>query len=210
MRPRYAATFALSTLLTLVTCLAFAQAETEHVVYLVNGSVIRGQITRVMPGQSVTLRAPDGNVVVWGMDDIQEVNLEEASRPAAPIAVDPGGIRLSELEARGILESARRSLKGSLRKMNLGRALGWGGVAGCVIGGATFLGAPRSVHGDDGRRANTGLAVAIGGALTMMVASVVKVNAMAELRDLEDTIVAQALGIAKPVKQEKRTRRTRF
>jgi hypothetical protein len=44
----------------------------------------------------------------------------------------------------------------------------------------------------------------------MMVASVVKGNAMAELRDLEDTIVAQALGIAKPVKQEKRTRRTRF
>ncbi|MEO2006856.1 MAG: hypothetical protein ABGY41_22485 [Candidatus Poribacteria bacterium] len=133
MKPRYAATFALPTLLTLLTCLAFAQAETEHVVYLVNGSVIRGQITLLKPGESMALQTPDGNVFEWDMDDIQEVNLEEASRPAAPIAVDPSGIGLSELEARGMLESARRSLKGSLRKMNLGRALGWGGVAGCVI-----------------------------------------------------------------------------
>ncbi|MEO2006857.1 MAG: hypothetical protein ABGY41_22490 [Candidatus Poribacteria bacterium] len=52
--------------------------------------------------------------------------------------------------------------------------------------------------------------MAISGAVAMMVASVVKGNAMAELRDLEDTIEAQALGIARPVKQEKPKRRTRF
>ena len=195
----------------MLTYSAFAQAETAHVVYLANGSVMWGQVTRVKPGESVTLRASDGNVFVWGMDEIKEVKLEEAYRPAAPLAVDPSGIALSDLEALGVLESTHRSLQGSLRKMDRAKALGWAGVAGCVIGVVTwFDGALARTHEDNDGQVRAGVAIAVGGAVTMIVASAIKSRVMGEIRDLKETVGTQALGIAKPANKGKRGGRTRF
>ena len=132
----------------------------------------------------------------------------QGARPAAAIAVDPSGIALSDLEA---LESTHRSLQGSLRKMDRATAVGWAGVAGCIIGVVTwFDGALAGTHVDNDGQVRAGAAIAVGGAVTMIVASAVKSRTMGDIRDLKESIRTKALGIPKPTNRGKQGGRTRF
>lgn len=60
-----------------VTGSAFAQ-NLEEVVYLKNGSVIRGTIVEQVPNESVKIQTRDGNLFVYRMDEIQKISKEQA------------------------------------------------------------------------------------------------------------------------------------
>ncbi len=57
--------------------------QAQDVVYLKNGSIIRGMIIEQVPGQSLKIRTQDGNVFVYTMAEVQRITKEEsvASRP---------------------------------------------------------------------------------------------------------------------------------
>ena len=58
-----------------LTFSAFAQ-ETEDVIYLVNGSIIRGQITEIIPNEKLKIQTRDGNLLVFTMDEVEKITKE--------------------------------------------------------------------------------------------------------------------------------------
>ena len=61
---------------------AIAQSNYEDVVYLKNGSIIRGIITEQIPNESVKIQTKDKNVFVYKMDEISKITKEEIAKPA--------------------------------------------------------------------------------------------------------------------------------
>jgi len=59
-----------------ISSLAFAQSNLQDVVYLKNGSVIRGVIIEQVPNQSIKLQTADRNVFVYRMDEIERLTRE--------------------------------------------------------------------------------------------------------------------------------------
>jgi hypothetical protein len=55
---------------------AIAQQAMEDVVYLKNGSIIRGTIIEQTPGKSLKIQTKDGNIFVYGFDDITKITKE--------------------------------------------------------------------------------------------------------------------------------------
>ena len=76
------------TLIFLIVCVfltfsAFAQ-RTEDVIYLKNGSIIRGTITEIILNANVKIRTRDGNLLVFPMDEVDKIAKEpflELERP---------------------------------------------------------------------------------------------------------------------------------
>ena len=54
------------------TMIAAAQANLQDVVYLKNGSVIRGVIIEQVPGISLKIQTADGNIFVYDITDVQD------------------------------------------------------------------------------------------------------------------------------------------
>lgn len=55
-----------------------AQTNLEDVVYLNNGSVIRGVIIEQIPGVSLKIKTNDGNIFVYDMKDVTKMHKEES------------------------------------------------------------------------------------------------------------------------------------
>lgn len=68
----------LSTLvvLTLASVETLAQ-EMQDVVYLKNGSIIRGMVIEQVPGKSLKIKTSDGSVFVYSMDEVERITKEE-------------------------------------------------------------------------------------------------------------------------------------
>lgn len=64
---------------------AFAQQKVQDVVYLKNGSVIRGTITELKPSESVTIQTADGSIFVYKIDEVERTAVEDAVAQA-PVA----------------------------------------------------------------------------------------------------------------------------
>ncbi len=59
-------------------------AEDQDVVYLKDGSIIRGTITEQVPNVSLKIRTADGSVFVYQMDKVEKITkVESAAAPAA-------------------------------------------------------------------------------------------------------------------------------
>ena len=68
-----------------ISSASFAQTVVD-VVYLKNGSVIRGTIVEQVPGESLKVQTADGSIFVYTLDEVEkmtkeEVEEEEVSRP---------------------------------------------------------------------------------------------------------------------------------
>jgi sRNA-binding regulator protein Hfq len=61
---------------------AFAQQSNQDVVYLKNGSVIRGVITEQVPNTSVKIRTTDGNQFVYAIADVSKMTKEAPLHPS--------------------------------------------------------------------------------------------------------------------------------
>ncbi|MBT5713267.1 hypothetical protein HOI71_19635, partial [Candidatus Poribacteria bacterium] len=53
-----------------------ADASDATVVYLKNGSIVRGRIVTLVPGTSVSLETRDGNLFVWEMAHVERIESE--------------------------------------------------------------------------------------------------------------------------------------
>ncbi len=59
-----------------LTSIALSQQEYEEVVYLKNGSVIKGTIIEQVPDVSIKIQTKDGNVFVYKMEEIERITKE--------------------------------------------------------------------------------------------------------------------------------------
>ncbi|MBX2973211.1 MAG: hypothetical protein KF797_08920 [Flavobacteriales bacterium] len=66
----------LAILFALTTTLSFAQGNYQDVVYLKNGSIIRGVIIEQVPNKSIKIETADRNVFVFQMDEIEKLTKE--------------------------------------------------------------------------------------------------------------------------------------
>ncbi|WP_297625831.1 hypothetical protein [uncultured Rikenella sp.] len=72
--------FLLVCLVALVSSTGFAQnSNLQDVIYLKNGSVIRGAIIEQVPGESLKIETRDGNIFVYQMDEISKMTREHNS-----------------------------------------------------------------------------------------------------------------------------------
>lgn len=64
-------------LFALVTTVAFAQSNYQDVVYLKNGSIIRGIIIEQVPNKSIKIETADRSLFVYQMDEIEKLTKEQ-------------------------------------------------------------------------------------------------------------------------------------
>ena len=64
-------------LLIFITSIAIAQNNYQDVVYLKNGSIIRGVIIEQVPNESIKIETEDRSIFVYEMDEIQKLAKEE-------------------------------------------------------------------------------------------------------------------------------------
>lgn len=67
----------------LATACALQAQETRDVLYLKNGSIIRGTITEIVPEEHVKILTADNSIFVYDMDEVLKI-LKEAAEPAKP------------------------------------------------------------------------------------------------------------------------------
>jgi len=79
-------------LFTAVAVVAPANAaDTVDVVYLKNGSIIRGSIIEQIPGRSLKIETADGSVFVYQIDQVAKITKEPARAKARVAAEAPAG-----------------------------------------------------------------------------------------------------------------------
>lgn len=75
------------------TMFAAAQANLQDVVYLKNGSVVRGVIIEQVPGVSLKLQTNDGNIFVYNIADVEKMTKEQskvAAHQVSPYSIAVG------------------------------------------------------------------------------------------------------------------------
>lgn len=63
-------------LFALITTMSFGQSNYQDVVYLKNGSIIRGVIIEQVPNKSIKIETADRSVFVYQMDEIEKLTKE--------------------------------------------------------------------------------------------------------------------------------------
>ena len=66
-------------LVFLTTTIVFAQNNYQDVLYLRNGSVIRGVIIEQVPNESLKIETPDGNLFVFKMNEVEKMTIFSAT-----------------------------------------------------------------------------------------------------------------------------------
>lgn len=67
----------ISVLAYFISIIAFAQNQTRDVIYLKNGSVIKGAITEMSPSTGIKIKTADGSIFVYKMEEIVKTEKEE-------------------------------------------------------------------------------------------------------------------------------------
>jgi hypothetical protein len=63
-----------------------AQNNVRDVIYLKNGSIIKGSLVEILPGISVKIQTTDGSIYVYTMTEIQKIEKESISTPQPVIS----------------------------------------------------------------------------------------------------------------------------
>ena len=75
---RFGVLFCLAASMGLGASQASAQQAMEDVIYLKDGSVLRGTIIEQIPGKSLKIQMQDGNVFVYDIDKVECMTREPA------------------------------------------------------------------------------------------------------------------------------------
>lgn len=67
-------------MLALVGGTSLVAQQWQDVVYLKNGSIIRGVIVEQVPGKSLTIKTADGNVFVFDLQEVEKMTREEPKK----------------------------------------------------------------------------------------------------------------------------------
>lgn len=88
--------------------MAVPAARAQDVVYLKNGSVIRGTLVELVPNTSVKIKTADGSIFVYKMDEVEKLTREEVAAPKPPAAeisvADEPPQKLFTLDPLGFIE----------------------------------------------------------------------------------------------------------
>lgn len=87
-------------ILTFVTAFSFGQTNYSDVVYLKDGSVIRGVITEQVPNQHLVINSVDGNILRYTYDQIEKLAREPIKTTKQNSSTDSG----LQTGYKGILE----------------------------------------------------------------------------------------------------------
>ena len=82
----------------------FAQEQLQDVVYLKNGSIIRGDIIEQIPNKTIKVKTSDGSVFVYSMNDIERITKEQRISASSDIERKPLGNFGLEFNPLGILQ----------------------------------------------------------------------------------------------------------
>ena len=77
-------------LFALITTSSFGQNNYQDVVYLKNGSIIRGVIIEQVPNKSIKIETADRNVFVYQMDEIEKLTKEQSQGKSASFRDNSG------------------------------------------------------------------------------------------------------------------------
>ena len=145
----------LSIVLVLASVVMFAQGTYKEVVYLKNGSIIKGIILEQVPNENVKIQTADGSIFVYPMSEVQKIAKEmiEPEKPATQTVspmLNVGKMERSgrdlELDGRELSDDEILALvgqqnyetyKSARKQMGAGRA--FGAVFGVTIGAAIVL-----------------------------------------------------------------------
>ena len=112
-----------------------AQKATE-IVYLKNGSVIRGEVIEQVPGQSLKVQTRDGSIFVYQMDEVERISKEQVQSSSGKY--DHGHKGLDVSFEGGVLVNKGGSANG-LGSIEIGKRFNqnfyWGVGAGAIGGG---------------------------------------------------------------------------
>lgn len=70
-------------LFVLITTMSFGQSNYQDVVYLKNGSIIRGVIIEQIPNKSIRIETADNSIFVYQMDEIEKMIKEPIQRKSS-------------------------------------------------------------------------------------------------------------------------------
>ncbi len=86
-------------------------AESKEVVYLKDGSIIKGVILEQIPNQSLKIQSSDGSLFVYKMDMVKKILFEEEQPVLAPIQINPPISNTTTLVATPATEEAPKNSK---------------------------------------------------------------------------------------------------
>ena len=92
----------LTTVLVIVPTLAQAQQGLEDVVYLKNGSIIRGIIVEQIPFKSIKISTLGGSELIYTMDEIVRITKEPPIRPKPPMIPEYSPVRVQREKSPGV------------------------------------------------------------------------------------------------------------
>lgn len=70
----------ISFLISVMSVATVHGSSSEDVVYLKNGSVIRGQIVEIIPDEKISIRLAGGSVLVYRFDEIERIEKQQVIR----------------------------------------------------------------------------------------------------------------------------------
>lgn len=132
-----------------IICLSVAtHAELQEVVYLKNGSIIRGMILEQIPNQSLKIRTADQSIFVFSMDDVIKITKEENPiaqpqqyLPVQALPYNPeqyGNFTSSQIAPVSPTEvaAAKEDYTSGASRQSVGRVMSWIGLGTTVLGSA--------------------------------------------------------------------------
>jgi hypothetical protein len=85
-------------------------ADMVEVVYLKNGSIIRGIIIEQIPGKSIKIQTEGGNVFVFTYDEIEKITKEAGSAPGVSSPLEPRSTGFTSLAKLGLMSGESETM----------------------------------------------------------------------------------------------------
>jgi len=108
-------------ILTALFCIGIANAQQQKdVVYLKNGSVIKGTITEVNPGSNLKIETANGSLFVFEMDEIERTTKETVTSSANEVTRSTSEKEVIESQESSTSKPTYDSDKTTLGKLSVG------------------------------------------------------------------------------------------
>lgn len=135
-----------------------AQVNYQDVIYLKNDSVVRGVIAGQIPGTSIKVETPDGNLTEYSLDEVSKIKRERVARSVSrkPMPFNPDSISQHSfgvlIETGGLFGFKANDESGNFFKYNT-NFFTLMGAAGYRVSRKLFLGAGAGVEVNETKHA---------------------------------------------------------
>nr|MBS9774853.1 hypothetical protein [Tenacibaculum sp.] len=126
--------FLLTISIMLFSNIIFAQENNRDVVYLKNGSIIKGYIIEQVPNKTMTIQTIDGSTFVYPIDEIKKITKEISHIPNNINKIKSKKINTNRNNTKNNFNyysfnaGAGNSLRVNLAELNFAGNSGWGGI----------------------------------------------------------------------------------